>query len=87
MHADHITGTGAIKKMIKTCKRVIAKTTPAMAVRYVVDGEIIKFGKFSLECRSTPGHTDGMDYGVWMVACCSTSGQTRTVISTTVRIE
>lgn len=66
MHADHITGTGEIKKKVKNFKSVICKHTSAKADRYVVDGEIIKFGKFELECRNTPGHTDGgcMTY-VW----------------------
>ena len=26
---------------------------------YVKDGDFINFGKFSLECRATPGHTNG----------------------------
>ena len=25
-------------------------------------GDQIKFGKYNLECRNTPGHTDGMHY-------------------------
>ena len=58
MHADHVTGTGMIKRQIPTCKSVISKHTEAKADRYIEDGELIKFGKFSLECRTTPGHTD-----------------------------
>ena len=58
LHADHVTGTGMIKRQIPTCKSVISKHTDAKADRYVEDGELIKFGKFSLECRATPGHTD-----------------------------
>jgi len=58
VHADHITGTGLIKRQIPTCKSIISKHTNAKADRYVDDGELIKFGNFSLECRATPGHTD-----------------------------
>jgi sulfur dioxygenase len=65
MHADHITGSGEIGKIFKNCKSVIAKFTPAKAGLYVDDGDIIEFGKFSLECRSTPGHTDGCMTFVW----------------------
>jgi sulfur dioxygenase len=65
MHADHVTGTGMIRKRVPTFKSVIAKATPARADRYIVDGDIINFGKFELECRSTPGHTDGCMTFVW----------------------
>lgn len=59
MHADHITGTGQLKKRLKNLNSVISKYTSAKADIHVDDGQIIKFGKFQLECRSTPGHTDG----------------------------
>lgn len=59
MHADHVTGTGMLKRHFPSCQSLIAKATGARADRYLVDGDKIKFGKFELECRSTPGHTDG----------------------------
>lgn len=59
MHADHVTGTGLLKKQFPNCQSVIAKFTQAKADKYIDDGDILKFGKFQLECRSTPGHTDG----------------------------
>lgn len=65
MHADHVTGTGMIKRQIPSCKSVISKYTEAKADHYVDDGELIKFGKFSLECRTTPGHTDSCVTYVW----------------------
>lgn len=65
MHADHVTGTGMIKRQIPTCKSVISKHTEAKADVYVDNGELIKFGKFSLECRMTPGHTDSCISYVW----------------------
>jgi len=70
MHADHITGTGMIKRQILTCKSVISKHTDAKADRYVDDGELIKFGKFSLECRTTPGHTDCTSLLPLVLALC-----------------
>ncbi|KAL3884289.1 hypothetical protein ACJMK2_024437 [Sinanodonta woodiana] len=59
VHADHITGTGEIKKKIPTCKSVISKISEAQADVKVKEGDKIKFGKFEIECRSTPGHTNG----------------------------
>jgi len=65
MHADHITGSGPIGKLTGTCKSVISKHTPAKSSVYVDEGDIVKFGRFQLECRSTPGHTDGCMTFVW----------------------
>lgn len=65
MHADHITGTGELKKRLKNFRSVISKYTSAKADVHVDDGQIIQFGKFQLECRSTPGHTDGCMTYVW----------------------
>jgi len=65
MHADHVTGTGLLKKKFPSMQSVIAKYTEAKADKYVGDGDVIKFGKFQLECRSTPGHTDGCMTYVW----------------------
>ncbi|XP_059497356.1 persulfide dioxygenase ETHE1, mitochondrial-like isoform X1 [Stegostoma tigrinum] len=58
-HADHVTGTGLLKKMLIGCQSVISKDSGAMADIYIKEGDIINFGKFFLEARSTPGHTDG----------------------------
>ncbi|XP_075462547.1 persulfide dioxygenase ETHE1, mitochondrial [Ascaphus truei] len=58
-HADHITGTGVLKKLVPGCKSVISKDSGAMADIHIQEGDLIKFGKFSLEVRATPGHTDG----------------------------
>ncbi|KAM4703976.1 persulfide dioxygenase ETHE1, mitochondrial [Rhinophrynus dorsalis] len=58
-HADHITGTGKLKKLLPGSKSVIAKNSGALADVYIQEGDHIQFGKFSLEARSTPGHTDG----------------------------
>ncbi|XP_048449695.1 persulfide dioxygenase ETHE1, mitochondrial-like [Rhincodon typus] len=58
-HADHVTGTGLLKKMLIGCQSVIAEASGAMADIYIKEGDTINFGKFFLEARSTPGHTDG----------------------------
>jgi len=64
VHADHVTGTGELKKRISTCKSVIAEPK-AKADVHIKHGDIIQFGNFKLECRSTPGHTDGCTTYVW----------------------
>ena len=59
LHADHITGTGLLKKLIPTCRSMISKASGAKADLVVEPGDKIKFGKHELEVRSTPGHTNG----------------------------
>eukprot|EP00095_Tigriopus_kingsejongensis_P004206 snap_masked-scaffold208_size258758-processed-gene-1.13 protein:Tk04206 transcript:snap_masked-scaffold208_size258758-processed-gene-1.13-mRNA-1 annotation:"hypothetical protein DAPPUDRAFT_231232" len=59
MHADHITGTGLLKKLIPSCQSLIAKSSGAKADVYLQEGDAVKFGGFELEVRSTPGHTEG----------------------------
>ncbi|XP_062995752.1 persulfide dioxygenase ETHE1, mitochondrial [Elgaria multicarinata webbii] len=58
-HADHITGTGLLKKLLPGCRSVISKHSGASADILIQEGDNIKFGAFSLESRATPGHTDG----------------------------
>lgn len=64
MHADHVTGTGLLKRQTDS-QSAISRASGARADRYLDDGDLIKFGKFELECRSTPGHTDGCMTFVW----------------------
>ncbi|XP_043540829.1 persulfide dioxygenase ETHE1, mitochondrial-like, partial [Chiloscyllium plagiosum] len=58
-HADHVTGTGLLKKMLVGCQSVIAQDSGAQADVHIKEGDTINFGKFFLETLSTPGHTDG----------------------------
>jgi len=58
-HADHVTGTGAMKKADHSIKSGIAKASTAKADFFFEHGDIVKFGKHQLEVRATPGHTDG----------------------------
>ncbi|KAK7105346.1 hypothetical protein V1264_016740 [Littorina saxatilis] len=59
VHADHITGTGEIKKRVAGCKSLISKVSTAKADVHISEGDVIKFGPYQLDCYSTPGHTDG----------------------------
>uniref|UniRef100_A0A336MVK9 Persulfide dioxygenase ETHE1, mitochondrial n=1 Tax=Culicoides sonorensis TaxID=179676 RepID=A0A336MVK9_CULSO len=59
MHADHITGTGYLKKLLPGTLSVIARASGAQADIYLDDKDVIKFGRFEIEGVSTPGHTNG----------------------------
>lgn len=59
VHADHITGTGELKKLIPSCQSIISQCSGAIADMYVKSGDEIQFGRYSVEVRSTPGHTNG----------------------------
>uniref|UniRef100_A0A8C6M0Z5 Persulfide dioxygenase ETHE1, mitochondrial n=1 Tax=Nothobranchius furzeri TaxID=105023 RepID=A0A8C6M0Z5_NOTFU len=58
-HADHITGTGVMKKKLDTMKSAISKHSGAKADIHLSEGDKINFGQFFLSVRETPGHTDG----------------------------
>ena len=59
VHADHITGTGVLKKLIPNSKSVISAQSKAVADVAVNNGEVLHFGSHQLEVRETPGHTNG----------------------------
>ena len=59
VHADHITGSGEIKRRIQGCQSMISAASTAQADVKLKEGDRIKFGKYELEVRSTPGHTNG----------------------------
>lgn len=58
-HADHITGTGLLKKKLYGVKSAISKHSGASADILLSEGDSITFGKHCLKARETPGHTDG----------------------------
>lgn len=58
-HADHITGTGLLKKKLYGSKSAISRLSGATADILFSEGERITFGKHALLVRETPGHTDG----------------------------
>ncbi|GJP46765.1 hypothetical protein CLOM_g6007 [Closterium sp. NIES-68] len=58
-HADHITGTGLLKKRVPGIRSVISAASGAGADVLVDHGDVIPFGRFGLQVRATPGHTKG----------------------------
>lgn len=65
MHADHVTGTGQLKKILPNCKSLISKESGAKADVYVTSGDVVKFGNHQLEVVGTPGHTNGCVTYIW----------------------
>ncbi|XP_071525512.1 persulfide dioxygenase ETHE1, mitochondrial-like isoform X2 [Panulirus ornatus] len=59
VHADHISGTGLLKKLVPGCQSVISEESGATADTHVKHGDTVTFGNHELEVRSTPGHTNG----------------------------
>ena len=58
-HADHITGTGEIKKRVPGVKSAIAAASGAAADVKLSPGDKVVFGGRHVSVRATPGHTDG----------------------------
>ena len=73
VHADHVTGSGEMKKLVPTMQSVLGEPR-AKADVYIKEGDKLEFGKFSLECRSTPGHTDGCVTFVCHESCMAFTG-------------
>ncbi|XP_072356618.1 persulfide dioxygenase ETHE1, mitochondrial-like [Scyliorhinus torazame] len=46
VHADHVTGTGHIKKQLSGCRTVIAEASGAHADVHVKEGDTVMFGRF-----------------------------------------
>lgn len=59
MHADHVTGSGSLKKAHDGCRSVISKQSKAKADLLVEHEQVIECGSLKLQVRATPGHTDG----------------------------
>jgi len=59
VHADHITGTGKLKKLVPGCKSVLSKDSTGKADVLIQHGDKIKFGNQELSVVQTPGHTSG----------------------------
>jgi glyoxylase-like metal-dependent hydrolase (beta-lactamase superfamily II) len=58
VHADHVTGTGLLKKQYKPEMRsAIGAVAGAVADVPLQHGDTVTFGGRFLTCRSTPGHT------------------------------
>ena len=61
VHADHITGTGLLKKILPEVKSILGAVgnTESIADVKVTEDDTISFGKHRLRPLSTPGHTAG----------------------------
>ncbi len=58
IHADHITGTGELRKLT-SCQGIVPVNAQAQcADRHIKDGEIISVGKIEIKAIETLGHTD-----------------------------
>lgn len=61
VHADHITGSGKLKKLYEGCQSVLGRigNEDAKADIKLDEGDKLKAGSVVLETRHTPGHTQG----------------------------
>jgi len=59
VHADHITGSGELRRKTGALSGVSATAEVTCADHKLTRGDVLKFGRYALEVRSTPGHTDG----------------------------
>ena len=58
LHADHITGSGKIRKLLGT-QAVVHKNSQSDCADWLVsDGDIIELGSYAILVLDTPGHTD-----------------------------
>jgi len=58
-HADHVTGSGELKKHFQNLKSAISIAAGCKADFMLTDNETVKFGNSTLQVLFTPGHTDG----------------------------
>ncbi len=58
VHADHITGSGEIRKKAGAQTAISAAAHIGCADISLKDGDELKFGKYTIKAMSTPGHTD-----------------------------
>jgi sulfur dioxygenase len=58
-HADHVTGTAALKTHFPAMQTTISAASGARAEVLFNEGDKLVFGSRSVTCLATPGHTDG----------------------------
>src|SRR5689334_19906476 len=59
VHADHVTGSGLLRRRFGA-KTVVSERAGALCADWLVkQGDRIRFGRHELEVRETPGHTNG----------------------------
>jgi sulfur dioxygenase len=59
IHADHITGSGELRKRTGAISGVAATANVPCVDRDLAHADRLRFGRYEIEVRSTPGHTDG----------------------------
>jgi sulfur dioxygenase len=59
VHADHVTGAGALRRRLGASTVVSERGGAPCADRLIKHGDRIEFGALALEVRETPGHTNG----------------------------
>ena len=59
VHADHVTGAWLLRRRFGSQIALSKESGAQGADRSLVDGEVVVFGRRSLEVRATPGHTTG----------------------------
>lgn len=59
LHADHVTGSGELRKRTEALSGVAAVAKLSCVDRNLEHGDVLRFGRYALEVRSTPGHTNG----------------------------
>ncbi|KAJ8904663.1 hypothetical protein NDN08_001181 [Rhodosorus marinus] len=59
VHADHITGTHALREYLPNAKSALSERSGGRADVYFKQGDHIRIGGFTLDVLETPGHTDG----------------------------
>ncbi len=65
LHADHITGSGFLRKKFAGKIGISSKAPVQDADLLLSDGQVINFGSQSLTCLATPGHTDTCMSYLW----------------------
>jgi len=59
VHADHVTGAAMLKKRLGAKTVVSERSGMPFADVLAKQGDVIRFGKYGLSARETPGHTNG----------------------------
>lgn len=59
VHADHVTGAALLKKRLGAKTVVGERSGMPFADVLAKQGEVVRFGKYGVEVRETPGHTSG----------------------------
>jgi len=57
-HADHVTGSGELRRLLGARTVVSHRAGAACADIQASDGAVLRFGRHAIEVRETPGHTE-----------------------------